>query len=163
MTRLHADISRSINFYRAQQGGSQPRRIFLCGGTANLPYLREFFAEKFQLPIEYFNPLRNVTLTSRVPVDEVVKNAHMLGEFVGLRLRSVNTCPMELNLRPASVRAARSKLPPADPTSSWPECARCSRSAGSSLYYMRAASHPVASPRPDHRKGPRPCRISRRK
>lgn len=103
MTRLHAEISRSINFYRAQQGGSQPARIFLAGGTANLPYLREFFAEKFQLPLEYFNPLRNVTLTPQVPVDDVVKNAHMLGELVGLSLRSVNTCPMELNLRPSSV------------------------------------------------------------
>ncbi len=58
MTRLHAEISRSINFYRAQQAGTAPQRIFLCGGTANLPYLREFFAEKFQLPIEYFNPLQ---------------------------------------------------------------------------------------------------------
>ena len=63
MTRLHAEISRSINFYRAQQSGTAPARIFLCGGTSNLPYLREFFSEKFQLPIEYFNPLRNVTVT----------------------------------------------------------------------------------------------------
>ncbi len=103
MTRLHAEISRSINFYRAQQAGTAPQRIFLCGGTANLPYLREFFAEKFQLPIEYFNPLKNVTITSNVNVDEVVRNAHLLGELVGLGLRSVNTCPMELNLRPTSV------------------------------------------------------------
>lgn len=103
MTRLHAEISRSINFYRAQQGGAAPARIFLCGGTANLPYLREFFAEKFQIPLDFFNPLRNVTVTSNVDVAGVVKNAHLLGELVGLGLRSLNTCPMELNLRPASV------------------------------------------------------------
>ncbi len=103
MTRLHAEISRSINFYRAQQAGTAPQRIFLCGGTANLPYLREFFAEKFSLPIEYFNPLKNVTVTGNVPVEEVVRNAHLLGELVGLGLRSVNTCPMELNLRPTGV------------------------------------------------------------
>lgn len=103
MTRLHAEISRSINYYRAQQGGSAPLRIFLCGGTANLPYLKEFFTEKFQLPIEFFNPLRNVTVTGNVNVEEVVKHAHQLGELVGLSLRSVNNCPMELNLRPTSV------------------------------------------------------------
>ena len=103
MTRLHAEISRSINFYRAQQSGSAPARIFLCGGTANLPYLKEFFSEKFQVPIEYFNPLRNVTVTPNVNVEEVVKNAHLLGELVGLSLRSINNCPMELNLRPTSV------------------------------------------------------------
>ncbi len=103
MTRLHAEISRSINFYRAQQSGTQPARIFICGGTANLPYLREFFGEKFQLPIEFFNPLKNVTVTSNVNVEEVVRNAHLLGELVGLSLRGINNCPMELNLRPTSV------------------------------------------------------------
>jgi type IV pilus assembly protein PilM len=103
MTRLHAEISRSINFYRAQQSGSQPARIFLCGGNSNLPYVREFFAEKFQLPIEFFNPLKNVTVTSNVNVEEVVRNAHLLGELVGLSLRGINNCPMELNLRPTSV------------------------------------------------------------
>jgi type IV pilus assembly protein PilM len=103
MTRLHAEISRSINFYRAQQSGTQPARIFLCGGTANLPYLREFFAEKFQLPIEFFNPLKNVAVTGNVNVEEVVRNAHLLGELVGLSLRGINNCPMELNLRPTSV------------------------------------------------------------
>ena len=107
MTRLHSEISRTINFYRAQQNGSQPARLFLCGGTANLPYLREFFAEKFQLPLEYFNPLRNVTVTSNVNVEEVVHSAHLLGELVGLGLRSINNCPMELNLRPASVVRAQ--------------------------------------------------------
>ena len=103
MTRLHAEISRSINFYRAQQGGTAPQRLYLCGGTANLPYLREFFSEKFQLPIEFFNPLRNVAVTGNVNVEDVVKNAHQLGELVGLSLRSVSTCPMELNLRPLTV------------------------------------------------------------
>ena len=107
MTRLHAEISRSINFYRAQQNGSQPTRIFLCGGTANLSYLREFFAEKFHVPLEYFNPLRNVTVTPNVNVEEVVRNAHLLGELVGLGLRSINNCPMELNLRPSSVIRAQ--------------------------------------------------------
>ena len=31
------------------------------------------------------------------------KSAHLLGEPVGLALRAVTDCPMELNLRPASV------------------------------------------------------------
>ena len=137
MTRLHAEISRSINFYRAQQGGLQPARIFLCGGTANLPYLREFFAEKFQLPIEYFNPLRNVTLTPQMPVDEAVKNAHMLGELVGLSLRSVNTCPMELNLRPASVIRSQ-RIAARRPYFVMAGVCLLLGLAGWSLYYLRA-------------------------
>jgi len=103
MTRLHAEVARSISFYRTQQQGGTPQRVFLCGGTVSTPYMREFFHEKLQWPIEFFNPLRNVTVAHSVKVDEVARSAHILGELVGLALRSTLTCPMELNLRPADV------------------------------------------------------------
>jgi type IV pilus assembly protein PilM len=103
MTRLHAEISRSIGFYRSQQHGSAPQRVFLSGGTSTLPYMREFFHEKLQLPVEFFNPLRNVQVASNLNLDEVGRSAHTLGEMVGLALRGALSSPMELNLRPASV------------------------------------------------------------
>ena len=66
--------------------------------------MREFFQEKLQLPIEFFNPLRNVAVAdSRGRCRSKSQSAHLLGELVGLALRSTTTCPMELNLRPASV------------------------------------------------------------
>jgi len=37
------------------------------------------------------------------PVNELTHSAHLLGELVGLALRSVSACPMELNLPPAVV------------------------------------------------------------
>ncbi len=103
MTRLHAEISRSISFYRSQQHGAAPQRVLLCGGSASLPYMREFFTEKLQLPVEFFNPLRNVTVGPEVNVGELSPRVHTLGESVGLALRAAVSCPMELNLRPASV------------------------------------------------------------
>ena len=103
MTRLHAEIARSISFYRAQQGGSQPERIFLSGGSSSLPYMREFFTEKLQLPVEFFNPLRNVAVGEGISADEISRSAHRLGELVGLALRATNECPMEMNLRPKKV------------------------------------------------------------
>jgi type IV pilus assembly protein PilM len=103
MTRLHAELMRSISHYRAQQQGSAPERVFLCGGSASTPYMREFFQEKFQMPIEFFNPLRNVAVTGAVETAEVARSAHQLGELVGLALRGAMTCPMELNLRPETV------------------------------------------------------------
>lgn len=103
MTRLHAEMARSISFYRSQQQGSQPNRILLCGGSASLPYMREFFTEKLQLPVEFFNPLRNVVVAETVDAELAGKSAHVLGELVGLGLRAVSDCPMELSLRPASV------------------------------------------------------------
>ncbi len=103
MTRLQAEVARSISFYRTQQHGTQPERVFLCGGTVTTPYLREFFHEKLQWPIEFFNPLRNVSIGQGVSLEEVSRSAHLLGELVGLALRSTMTCPMELNLRPENV------------------------------------------------------------
>ncbi len=103
MTRLHAEVARSISFYRTQQQGNRPERFFLCGGAASTPYLREFFQEKLQGPVEFFNPLRNVAVGESIAIEEVAGFAHLLGELVGLALRSTMTCPMELNLPPANV------------------------------------------------------------
>ncbi len=104
MTRLHQEIARSITFYRSEHGGSQPVRVLIAGGTASLPYIREFFQEKFPvMEVDYFNPLRNVTVADTANTDEVAHATHTLGELVGLALRALGNCPMELNLRPASV------------------------------------------------------------
>ena len=103
LTRLHAEITRSISFYRANQGGSQPVRALLCGGTVSLPYMVEFFAEKLQFPIEFFNPIKNVTVANATTAAEVAGKVHFLGEVVGLGLRNLRNCPMEINLRPPSV------------------------------------------------------------
>jgi type IV pilus assembly protein PilM len=101
MTRLHAELMRSITHYRAQQQGDRPSRIFLCGGGAGMPNMREFFHEKFELPVEFFNPLQNVSVSESTP--DTTRSAHLLGELIGLALRSVTICPMKLNLLPASV------------------------------------------------------------
>jgi type IV pilus assembly protein PilM len=107
MTRLHGELMRSISHYRAQQQGNRPDRVFLSGGSASMPYMREFFQEKLQLPIEFFNPLRNVAVADSAPAGKLARSAHLLGELVGLALRTATTCPMELNLRPASVVRAQ--------------------------------------------------------
>src|SRR5216110_3065556 len=103
MTRLHAEIMRSISHYRTQQQGKAPARIYLCGGSSGMPYMREFFQEKLQVPIEFFNPVRNVAIANEADGRQIARSAHLLGELVGLALRAVASCPMELNLRPASV------------------------------------------------------------
>jgi type IV pilus assembly protein PilM len=102
MTRLHAEVVRSVSHYCTQQQGNTPERAYLAGG-ASIPHIQEFFQEKLRLPVEFFNPLRNVAIAASADVDEILKLAHLLGEPVGLALRMVAECPMELNIRPASV------------------------------------------------------------
>lgn len=139
MTRLHAEIARSISFYRAQQNGSPPARVFLCGGTSSLPYMREFFHEKLQLPVEFFNPLRNVAVEgAHLNLEEVSRHAHTLGELVGLALRGISSCPMELNLRPASV-VTRQRLAEQRPFIVLAGVCALLALAGWWLYFMKAA------------------------
>ena len=138
MTRLHAELMRSVSHYRAQQAGSRPDRIFLCGGAAGMPYMREFFHEKFQLQIEFFNPLRNVAVSEAASASGVAHSAHLLGELVGLALRSVTACPMELSLLPASV-VRRQELDRRRPFFIAAAVCVVLAMLGWSLYYTRAA------------------------
>src|SRR5208337_818313 len=87
MTRLHIQVNQTMQFYRGQQGGSAPQRLFLSGGASVMPYTAQFFAEKLNVPVEYFNPLRNVQLDPSINLEDLARVAHSLGEVVGLGLR----------------------------------------------------------------------------
>src|SRR5437762_2340222 len=102
MTRLHIQVNQTMQFYRGQQGGSAPQRLFLSGGASIMPYTAQFFAEKINVPVEYFNPLRNVQIDPSINLEELASCAHSLGEVVGLGLRNLAHCPVELNLMPES-------------------------------------------------------------
>jgi type IV pilus assembly protein PilM len=105
--RLISEITRTTSYYRSQQGGSAPRRVVLAGGGANLPYTLEFFQEKLNLPVEYFNPLQAVTLAKDLDVERVQREAHMMGELVGLALRGVGKSQLHIDLVPLTVEQAR--------------------------------------------------------
>ena len=66
MTRIHQQVAQTVQYYRAQQGGQSPQRIYLAGGGASMIYTAEFFMEKFNLPIEFFNPFRNIQVGPEV-------------------------------------------------------------------------------------------------
>lgn len=104
MTRLHMQVNQTIQFYRTQQGGSAPQRLFLAGGGSIMAYTAQFFAEKLNVGVEYFNPFRNIQIGPGVQIEELEKVAHAFGEVVGLGLRNLAQCPVELNLVPKSIR-----------------------------------------------------------
>jgi hypothetical protein len=102
MTKLHIQVNQTLQFYRGQQGGSAPQRLFLSGGASIMPYTAQFFAEKLNVPVEYFNPFRNVQIDPAVNLEDLARAAHSLGEVVGLGLRNLAHCPVEMNLMPES-------------------------------------------------------------
>jgi type IV pilus assembly protein PilM len=100
MTRLHQELNRSINFYRSQQGGQQPSLLLLTGGSSVIPYTDTFLREKLNVETDYFNPFNNVAVSEQIPAEQVGAHACEMGQLVGLALRQLYTCPIELNLLP---------------------------------------------------------------
>ena len=107
LNRLPAEIARTTNYYRSQHGGSAPRRVVLAGGGANLPYALEFFHEKLNLPVEYFNPVKNVALAKGMDPEIIQRHGHLMGEIIGLGLRSVGKSLINIDLVPLVVEQTR--------------------------------------------------------
>jgi type IV pilus assembly protein PilM len=107
MTRLHAEIVRTINFYRSQQGGSQPTMVLLSGGCSVIPHVNTFLKEKLKMEVDYLNPFRNVAVNAGISADKIAENVNLLGEVVGLGLRRSLSCPVEINLLPPVLVARR--------------------------------------------------------
>ena len=106
LTRLHAEISRSINFYRSQQGGAAPSRIFLTGGSVRLPQLDQFFMESLQVEVEYLNPFTSVRIGGKVDASALESDAFTLSESVGLALRQTDVSGLiRINLMPPELVA----------------------------------------------------------
>ena len=107
MTRIHQQVAQTVQYYRAQQGGQSPQRIYLAGGGASMIYTAEFFMEKFNLPIEFFNPFRNIQVGPEVDRNTLAGTAHWLGELAGLGLRATTVGLTEFNLLPKRERISR--------------------------------------------------------
>ncbi len=107
LNRLPAEVARTNSYYRSQQEGSMPTKVYLAGGGANLSYLPEFLEEKLRMPIEIFNPLQRVTVGKSIDVEGLSREAHMIGELVGLALRGVGRAPVSIDLVPDAVATER--------------------------------------------------------
>ncbi len=107
MTRLHAEIARSISFYRSQQEGSAPTQVYLTGGSTQLPYMQNFFEEKLQVQVEFLNPFVTLPFPAGMDEEQVGQDAFMLPILVGMALRCGLRCPVEINLAPAELTARK--------------------------------------------------------
>lgn len=109
LSRLPAEIARTTNYYRSQHGGSSPRKVYLAGGGANLPYTLEFFSEKLGLPVEFFNPLSKVSIAKGVDTEILQHEAHTMGELIGLGLRGIGKSTINIDLVPSAVEISRAE------------------------------------------------------
>ncbi len=99
MTRLHGEIIRTVNVYRAN-GGRKPEKLYLTGGSSVMTYTPHFFSEKLRIPVEYLNPFQVVAVSPTVNKEELASVAHLFSEVVGLSMRNTAACPVEISLLP---------------------------------------------------------------
>ncbi|MEN9359555.1 MAG: hypothetical protein RL095_1090 [Verrucomicrobiota bacterium] len=99
MTRLHGEISRSINIYKTQQKGNKPVKLYLTGGSSTMAFTETFFQDKLKVDVAYLNPFQSsiVRLAPTIERQSLAEKAHLYSEVVGVALRTVE-CPVEISL-----------------------------------------------------------------
>ena len=114
MTRLHAEVSRSVNFYRSQQGGAMPAKVYLTGALALLPQIDQFFMDSLQIPVEFFNPFERIAVGSKVDAQALETDGALLAATAGLAVHAAGEARFSINLLPPSLvqeRAEKAKIP----------------------------------------------------
>ena len=104
MTRLHGEISRSINVWRQAHGGRQPGRMFLSGGGSTMTYVPEFFHEKLRIDVQYLNTFSVTAIGSGVDKEELQSVALTMQELLGVALEAMPNLPLVISLLPRAIR-----------------------------------------------------------
>lgn len=114
LTRLHAEVTRSINFYRSQQGGGTPVKMYLTGGSALLPQIDNFFSDSLQIEVEFLYPFERVSVGAKVDADQLASDSAFLSATTGLALHMSGQARFAVNLLPPSIveaRAEKARIP----------------------------------------------------
>ena len=114
LTRLNAEISRSINFYRSQQGGSAPTCLYLTGGTALLPQIDMFFAESLGVEVAFFNPFEQIAVGPKVDAAALESDGALIAATAGIAVHCAGVSHFAVNLLPPSLvaeRAEKARIP----------------------------------------------------
>ncbi len=85
---IAGEIQRSLDFFVATSGEENITRIFLTGGTANLPQLATAVERRGRVPVEVIKPLERISVESK-DVDGQLLNqrAPQLSVALGLAMR----------------------------------------------------------------------------
>lgn len=107
MTRLHGEINRSINAWRSMFGGNRPQALFISGGSSIIPYVPHFLNEKLGLEVSFLNTFPVINFSDSIDKQELLEVAHLFPPLIGLAVRHIRTCPVEIALIPKIIRTTR--------------------------------------------------------
>jgi type IV pilus assembly protein PilM len=89
---LALEIQKTIDFYRAtaEEGEGMVQKIYISGGGSKLPGLSEYLSRRFEVPVEVFNPFRQIKVdVRRFDPDYMREVVPEMAVAVGLALRGV--------------------------------------------------------------------------
>jgi len=79
-----------------------------------MAYTPRFFIEKLRTKVEYLNPFQVVQFGTKINKEELSSLAPLFSEVIGLGLRNIIKCPIEISLKPSHLRTQQNlkkKLP----------------------------------------------------
>jgi type IV pilus assembly protein PilM len=86
--QMVTEVQRSLDFFVATSIKADITRIYLTGGSAQLPALIRALERRMEVPVELVNPFRNVAVDARrFDIDLLQRAAPVAGVAVGLALR----------------------------------------------------------------------------
>ena len=89
---LALEMKKTVDFYRAtaQEGDATIQKILLAGGGSKLPGLADFLAKRFEIPVDVFDPFRQIEVDERkFDPDYMREIVPEMAVAVGLALRGV--------------------------------------------------------------------------
>src|SRR6476620_4550867 len=89
---LGLEVRKTMDFYRATaaEGDTTIQKILLAGGGSKLPGLAEFLSRRFEIPVEVFNPFRQIEVDNKkFDPDYMREIIPEMAVAVGLALRGV--------------------------------------------------------------------------
>lgn len=109
VSKLLAEIVRSIGFYRTQFLGGVINKFLLCGGAVSLEHFQYKLREKYKdANIDTVDVFNNIEVDEGIlKTDDFAIHKPLLGQAVGLALRGVEDCPLEVNLVPEALKRKR--------------------------------------------------------
>lgn len=87
LERLCSEVHRSLDYYQAQFRGGAVSKVFLCGGTAQIPGIDGFVSESLGIPSFVNDPFRSFKMRSAMEPLRIKPIAPSLTAAAGMAIR----------------------------------------------------------------------------
>lgn len=107
LEELIGEIKKTQQHYLTLSPTFMMQRLYLTGGHTRIQGALDVFVKRFEADIELMDPFRNVSVAPSVGYDQAQNMRHFFATAMGLALRQVWHCPVQINLLPDGLQKER--------------------------------------------------------